>query len=222
MDFLSFLERIVDHIAWPTTILICIFLFRGKLGELVSRIVEVLLPGGGRVKLAPPGLQEDSPVLRPEKRGLEKTDSIPYYLRLGPDVEPYIQKVEDTVRADLATIPNAQRETVLIRNLVFAQFASWCESVYNSIFGGQLRFLRRALQAGENGLSYPELCENYEEVLKPGGWTQKDYSVTTFINILTNNSLIEERGDGLYRITALGRVFLDYLVRQGRSLEKVP
>ncbi len=223
MDGLTFVEHIIGHIAWPSVVIVILLLFRPKLGEIMGRIVEVLLPGGGALRMAPPTQQQDPTMPPPpDRRGLEGTDVLPYYVRGTPDLEPVIQQMEKRIQEDLHTIPNGQRQTVLIRNLVFARLGYWAEGVYSIIFSSQLRLLSRALQAGDAGVSLAEIKEGYEETLRAGKWTEKDYSQLTFVGFLTNNFLIQQDKDGRYRITGLGRAFFQYLISAGRPLAKIP
>lgn len=221
MDWLTFSERIIQHLAWPLVALLVLLFFKGKLGEILGRIVEILLPGGAGVKLASP-MQQDARLSAPETRGLEQADTLPYYLRAAPDIEPFIREEEQRIQADLDTIPPQQRERTLIRNLVASKFGYHYELVYNTIFGGQLKVLQRALQVGELGLDLSDIRENYEEILRAGRWNEKDYPESTFIGFLLGQRLLERGHDERYRLTPIGRGFLQYLFSTGRHLNKVP
>lgn len=220
MDWLSFFDHLVGHLAWPVVIVFTILFFKSNIAGIVSRVVEILLPGGASVKLSPP---IQSPDLAPtERRGLNEDDLLPTSLRGDPDLQPFIQEIEAPIRADLAALAPDRREAVLIRNLVFARLAHLAEVIYNSILGGQLRLLSRALQAGQAGLSLDEVREIYEEMMKARNWSDKEFPFSIFIGFLVTQRLIEQSGDGRYRITGLGRGFLKYLASVGRTLEKFP
>jgi len=221
MDWLTFLERIIEHlISWPVVVALCFLVFRRKLGEALSRIISILLPGGGGIRFTELSQQSASSVSQPQQSDLEKTNNLPYYLRVSADIEPYFQITEEAISRDLDTVPTEQRNQVLIRNLAAEKFRAAFEYTYTMIFGSQLRILAKALQAGKTGLSLDELRTDYEEMLKAARRTELDYSMSSFISFLTNNRLIELGDDSRYRVTAIGRAFLRYLHSQGRSLSK--
>jgi hypothetical protein len=222
MDWLTFVERTISHIAWPVVLIVGLLLFRGKLREILGRTIEVLLPGGTGVKLSPSFEQRIARVIRPEKEGLDPSEPLPFYLRTDPEIEPFVQEAERRIKSDLNTIPAGQQEAALIRNLVLARIGHWVEVVYNTVFGGQLRLLTRALQAGNAGMADDEVRDNYEEFLKLTNWSEKDFTEAAFVNFLITQQLLEKSTDGRYRITGLGRVFLRYLVLLGRNLDKFP
>lgn len=221
MDFLTFIERIVDHIVWPGVLIWCLYFFRERLGNLANRIIELVFPGGGTIKFDKPSHQQTA-ITSPDKGGLEKTEALPYYLRASPDIEPYIQQTEKTIHKDLETIPAGQREQVLVRNLVFSQYRASFEYIYNVIFGAQLRLLQKALQALAEGLSHSDVILAYEELLKAMRVTTGDFSLLNFVGFLTDNRLLRFDADNRYRLTDLGRAFVAYLVSTGRSLSKIP
>jgi hypothetical protein len=221
MDWLTFIERSIGHLAWPVVAVLVLLFFRRKLGEILGRIVEILLPGGAGLKLASP-IQQDVPLPGRETRGLEQAGTLPYYLRAAPDIEPYVREEEERIEADLATIPLEQRERTLIRSLVTSKLSHFYEMVYNTIFGGQLKVLQRALQAGESGLDLSDIRGNYEEILRAGKWNEKDYPESLFIGFLLGQKLLERGHDERYRLTPIGRGFLQYLSSTGRPLTKVP
>jgi hypothetical protein len=50
MDWKQFIASIVGSLAWPAVIIVLLILLRHKLGELVSRMEELKLPGGVSAK----------------------------------------------------------------------------------------------------------------------------------------------------------------------------
>ena len=50
MDTLTFISSIVRSLAWPAVVMFFLWLTRNSLGDLLDRLQELALPGGGKAK----------------------------------------------------------------------------------------------------------------------------------------------------------------------------
>lgn len=131
--------------------------------------------------------------------------------KLGDGLAVVDEKVQ-LIKNDLA-IRNLKistdTETVLIRNLAFAQVEGWFERTYRLIFGSQIKLLR-SLNATDSENTMESLAGYYGAIKNKHPEFYKDYNLREYLGFLSESGLIKKT-DETYEITTLGSDFLSLL-----------
>lgn len=205
----TFVE-IVKAIAWPTVVLIVLFVFRDSLKKLLERATEV---GPGGIKAAPPKQEigKDLPLVTPASADdlLKEFDN-----KLLVESEKII-----TDFLSSSHLEGAEREKVLVRNLAGLAITQRFERIWFWIWGSQLKALNALNSIKPNGLPIEGLREFYESGKSTTPEFYTNYSFEQWLAFLKTWTLAREDG-GIIRITVAGEEFLKFLVQTALTTNK--
>ncbi len=84
MDWLTFITKMAEALAWPTTALILAVSFRKRLGEKLHQLLELNLPGGTKAVFERKLEKAESEVVRPEPAAPNAQDDVRYSIHMAP------------------------------------------------------------------------------------------------------------------------------------------
>ena len=191
---LSYLQALV----WPTVtaglVLFVLIRFRKNMANLLDRVIEGHGPGGIGFAAAPPPSQK-----------VVAVESVVGFEVLQEVVDDYEEQLRQTQEQHQQTLEQ------LTRDLISAQVELDFERIYRLILGSQIRALQ-ALRDAHPGSAPRSLIEPIFESARAqaplalGTWTFEQW-----IGFLLRQSVVEQLGDGMFRITQKGLAFVAYL-----------
>jgi hypothetical protein len=200
-SFWSTLLDYLDVLAWPvlvaSTLIYVFWRFRENMSGLIDRIVEVRVPGGGALGIAPP--QQPANV----DEAVLDDDEDEILTQIVNDYEAQLQERGEQYE---------QQEAQLRSDLFIARLELDLERTYRWIFGSQIQALR-ALQDAHPASVPRTLVEPIFDAAKA---QYPDFhrasTFETWIRFLLNEgiagSLVEQLGDGTCKVTLKGTAFL--------------
>jgi hypothetical protein len=105
------------------------------------------------------------------------------------------------------------------RYLAAAKVSLEFEQIQNLIFGSQIYLLKKLNEIAGQDLSPAELQLHYEHVQKMFSEQFSDWSLEKYLHFLFARSLVVLQ-DGRYHITNLGKEYLVWIARTGRTENK--
>lgn len=159
----------------------------------------------------------EAPLTQPQKTSDQprSSESVEELMR-GLD-NPLVPEQEAIIRkklAESAIRDPEQINKILTRYLAAYQIVYSFENLYNLIFGSQISALQHLNVGGETKETIKKLFYDPVATLLPE-FFQK-YPFEQYLNFLVSQKLITEK-DSLYCITNLGREFLAYLAKTGKT-----
>lgn len=195
----------MEHLAWPLAVIIIVFVFRKQISNLIERIQKISKSG---IQTHPQQPQETTDRSSAAEELMRAFDSIT------------LREQEENIRRNLeqrGITEQQERINILIRHLAAAQLIRHFEYVNNMIWGSQIRLLR-FLNTLSTGATVNMVRPFYEQANLPGEFAER-YPIESYLDFLTSNNLVILEGDH-YKITQLGRDFLQYLIAMGRSEDR--
>lgn len=205
------MSDIIAAIGWPHFAfafgLICLLIFRGQLRGLLDRITSIDKTG---IKTHPnPNIQRENP------KKIEAAQEL--MMAIGNTT--VIQDVEGYIRKDLTDRQlDVEGETtkVLIKYLAAARVSLEFEQIQSLIFGSQIFLLKKLNEVTGQGQSLAMIQFHFEHVQKVFAESFSDWSLEQYLHFLFSRRLIVIQ-DGRYHITILGKEYLVWMARNGRS-----
>jgi hypothetical protein len=190
--------KFIETLIWPLVVIVGVYLFRNEFRGLINRIQGGKLPGGIEFQSLPSQKEPDTSIpssveetIDAKRMELEKK-----YEEMSYTGETLQKQVDD-----------------LITQIAGLETALFFERTYQTIFGSQIKLLEELRLRGTIGIYYEDIAAYYEQIKKQ--WPSlNSYALESYINHLTNSSLIElffEENKRKYRITAFGIDFLEYI-----------
>lgn len=133
----------------------------------------------------------------------------------------FITEEENTIKAQLTNAKFTHKEAiaVLIQHLAYANFRMLFLSVDKFIFPEQIQLLKHLnseYQLSKSSDLVP-FYNDYLKRVKVGEVDTTGFKYEDFLKFLLNFKFIMQEGNG-YRISPIGRDYLAYVVRSGRSI----
>jgi hypothetical protein len=210
LPYLLIGSNLIASLAWPLAVVAVVLIFKHQIRELIPKIENLTGPGGmsiGLKRVQGAGLADEEPI----KQTLEKLS--PNVLRTQP-----LEKLEDSLRAELETLEVPQRIPVLLTALAQTRLESAFNLAYANIFGSQIRALRLLNDRGgkiDRASAEKEFAE-----LKANTPAIQDWSLDLYLQFLRHYLFIDEVS-GEFILTDFGREFLAYLSRRGLSDDRI-
>jgi len=133
-----------------------------------------------------------------------------------------INEQEERIVADLESQSlDASGDTarVLVKHLAGAQLLLGFEQIHSSIFGSQIRLLKKLNELAGVGRSVEFMSEHFEEVKKRNPELSDDWDMDKYLEFMFLHLLItQDRSQ--YHITNLGVEYLTWVARNGKSEDK--
>ena len=207
-DYFWLVVELAKSLAWPLAAIILVALVLPKLKDFVTALPAVFK--NRRIEVKAAGFE--AKVGAAEQQQQAANDNLPA-VTLGvpsalPTATPAIALMEESLRAYLAKIPEADQQGQLVRALALAQLAGGHEYVYNRIFGSQIAALRRLDIVGAATISdaqafFKPFTDQYPEIYRT-------YTFDGWLEFMVHSKLIAREGDRL-TVTPIGHEFLVYL-----------
>ena len=204
MDCLTFIAKLIEHLAWPISIIIITLILRKPIARILEKLKKANIHGN-EFEFGSQTGQNPS-----------KLEATPVNIPIPTDTVGMQQEFEELIRRDLdsANIQNQdEKENILISHLASTQLNAEYERINSTIFGSQIDLLRSINSAtspsdiGSLKLFYDNAALKYPE-------PYKNYVFQAYINYLLNTGLVEQKENG-YVITKLGVGFLVYIAEKG-------
>lgn len=211
--------------SWPAaTVLIAVslgtlflLLFRGSIATAIPKIRRVGRSGVELDVPTPPSQAEESTARLTESDAFVAAEQLKKALD-----SPLLIEQETRIKRDLAErgldVSPASVD-VLVRYLAAFQLAYAFEALYSLIYGSQLTLLQ-TLNSQAQGMEY-QIARTFSydiaAVIYPDVY--RAYSFDEYIHFLLTTGLVSRADDRIF-ITPMGREFLAYLIRQGKSLTR--
>ncbi len=131
-----------------------------------------------------------------------------------PLTNPTIVSVENRIREDLnnkyAALDDASKLQALIYHYAVEKLNFFCETIYSSIFGSQIKLLKLLQQ--QSGIPKSQVDEYFSNTKQLHSSHYEGWDVNTYLNFLIRNQLIELNPiEQKFYITAHGEHFLIWL-----------
>jgi hypothetical protein len=200
----------IEVLIWPTVVLFALWIFRGKIGDLLDRIRTMKGPLDTSIGLDAPAQQRDPEAVEEAESYVEEhVDE----LEVEQDVEV---EGEDAGRGDDIAHLDVDEVQQLRDQLVFKDMLLDFERIWNAIYGSQVHALR-VLRAAPEGAPRQSLEPIFEEAKKRGlpatlafeDWMQFLLAPTN----TTDQGLVFIDAAGNYRLSTRGRAFVGYVDR---------
>jgi len=196
---LEFIETTVAAAAWPIAALLIARLFSAELKELFSRIKKFKLSG------AEFDLDEQTLIAKPSPNSLQDLEKFE-----GIERTDAIAELELQLHKNLEGFPEDSRLNLTVRELAQSRLDQHFSHVYQSIFGSQIRLLKRLRENGGN-LSDDRVLSFFHNVQADYEF-HEDKELAEYLQFLLNFNLIVHV-EKMYELTDVGTDFLLYLFR---------
>ncbi len=204
------MEEILTALGYPhfafLFALVFVFLFRGPLAALISRITSIDKSG---VKAVP------APEAQREKRKTEAVQEL--LLAVGDSI--VLRDIEGRIRSDLDERDletDTDTAKVLIKYLGAARILLEFEQIHNLIFGTQIYLLKRLNEVVGQGEACDHVTTYFESIKERFEDEFANWSLDEYMTFLCNRALVTVEADK-YHITNLGVEYLTWIARNGRS-----
>ena len=206
------LQKVIGSLGWPHIALIIgiffMIIFRVPIATFIGRIRTV-----GKAGVT----TETSPLAQSDEKRKIAVDEL---MKVGDSI--VLKELEHSTVKDLSSRGlDTEGDTVkvLIRNLAATQLALDYEQIYNLIYGSQILLLRRLNEAVGQG-RLKEYMDDYFLKVKSKHQDLFTWSFEQYLDFLFKRALIITV-DGKYNITTKGVDFLTWIVRNGRTEDRV-
>jgi len=206
------LQKVIGSLGWPHIALIIgiffMIIFRVPIATFIGRIRTV-----GKAGVT----TETSPLAQSDEKRKIAVDEL---MKVGDSI--VLKELEHSTVKDLSSRGlDTEGDTVkvLIRNLAATQLALDYEQIYNLIYGSQILLLRRLNEAVGQG-RLKEYMDDYFLKVKSKHQDLFTWSFEQYLDFLFKRALIITV-DGKYHITTKGVDFLTWIVRNGRTEDRV-
>ena len=206
--------EIISALGWPHFAfafgLVFLLIFREQLRALLGRITSIDKTG---IKTQPnPEIQREDP------KNIEAAQEL--LLAIGNTI--VLQDIEGRIKNELTSRQlsvDGETTKVLIKYLAAAQVGLEFEQVQNLIFGSQIFLLKKLNEVSGQGQPSALVESHFEHVQKVFSDSFTDWSLEKYLHFLFERSLVIFQ-DGRYHITNLGKEYLVWIARTGRSEDK--
>lgn len=188
--FLQVFDRInnlLHEIVWPIVVVFIILFFRKEIVDFIKWLrIRFNIPGIGPVELRSSQNEETD-----KNKELELVEDLK---REKKELEEVVEKMK--MDTDVQT-GNANTY------YLFWNF----EKIYRLIFGSQIELLKTA-NSYPNGISYSLISSAHSM----NGWAKQNYPLESYTQFMVGFELLErDEKAGMYKITQVGRYFLQYI-----------
>ncbi|WP_318455456.1 hypothetical protein [Photobacterium leiognathi] len=196
----QFYVEMVGHLAWPTVVIICVFILKDKIQNIFSGGLKSAKYKDAEFHFSD---QQSAKPNLPDQQDLQRLVPI--------DSSGFRKEVEDRLQGQLTHISSDQEKIdVLVKNLAQAQLTAFFEKIYYNIFGTQIRLLEY-LSVQESGTAKTtDITPFFEECKKSNPKLFSESNLSDYLNFFHLWGLLEF-GDDHYKITKEGRAFLRYI-----------
>jgi hypothetical protein len=199
----------MEILIWPGTVIllgvIFMLLFRPQISEKLKHVKQVNRSG--------------VTFTSPEEKGAIQVSARDVSDLFGSNDSRLIIEMEDSIKSDLAAIPEQDKMDHLIRHLALAQIYRSFEQYYAIIFGSQISLLKKlneALGRGRDSVFIKTHFQHVQELFAPDF---DDWTVDTYMKYLFDCKLVTQQ-DNMFHITIRGIGFLVWLTKAGRGENK--
>lgn len=208
------MPEVILALGWPHLAfafgLVFLLIFREQLRALLGRITSIDKTG---IKTQPnPEIQREDP------KKIEAAQEL--LLAIGNTV--VLQDIEGRIKNELTSRQlsvDGETTKVLIKYLAAAQVGLEFEQVQNFIFGSQIFLLKKLNEVSGQGQPSSLVESHFEHVQKVFSDSFADWSLEKYLHFLFERNLVIFQ-DGRYHITNLGKEYLVWMARTGRSESK--
>lgn len=199
---LSYLQTLIWPVVTASLVLYFLIRFRSNVANLLDRVTEGHLPAGFGFAAAPPPSQELAIAAEPGAVGLEILQAVvdEYEEQLGQEQQQHQQTVEQLTGA-----------------LVSAQVDLDFERIYRLILGSQIRALQALRDSHPASVPRSLLEPIFEAAKAQAQLALASWTFEQWIGFLLraggagDQPLVEQLGDGTYKITQKGLAFTAYI-----------
>lgn len=205
--------EIIKAFGWPHFVfifgLIFIFLFKGQIANLISRVTSIDKSG---VKAT------STPEAQREEKKSEAVQEL--LLVIGDSI--VLRDIESRIKADLKEKQlDIEGDTVkvLIKHLAASKILLEFEQIQNLIFGSQIYLLKKLNEVAGQGQPKEFILSHFEHVREIFKEPLDNWTFEQYMAFLLDRSLVTIDGN-TYHITNLGVEYLTWMARNGRSENK--
>ena len=204
MDSLTFITKIVEHSAWPISIIILILILKKPIVNILDKLRKANIKGN-TFEFEKQAVQSSS-----------KLEATSVNIPIPTDSAGVLQDFEKLIRRDLTTAniqDSGEKENILISHLAATQLNAAYERAASTIFGSQVDLLRSLNStASPSDISSLKLFYDNAALKYPDYY--KNYDFEAYVNYLLNMALINEI-DSKYSISRFGIGFLVFITEKG-------
>lgn len=202
--------EVLEILKWPVAVtlivVVLILVLRKELRTFVSNITKLKM-FGHEVTTKPQELLAVRKAPETIESSAEKSAS-------GVKENPIMIHAVETVRAQLTSVPQGEREDRLVKQLAIERLRLRFERCHRGIYTSQLNTLQYL--RGREQLSAPsETVETYWEAARLRNPT---YTFEAWLSFLISWDLVEKGPEGIIKITDSGLLYLETIVGLGWSL----
>ena len=208
MDELTFIVKLVEHIAWPVAVIITCLVLKRPIESLIGRLSKAQHKDT---------VLDFNPAHQKVASSIEDNTSIADAIPNDPLISDAEQRIYDTLEK-LNIRSDPEKVKVLAKHHANLQLKNAYVEIYLLIFGSQLELLQ-ALNVQTSPVESEFLNFFYITANRQYPDFYKSYSFESYTNFLISAGLVKSE-NGKYLITALGRGFLAYLTQTGKSTNK--
>jgi len=208
------MHQLISALGWPhfafTFGIVFLLTFQKELRNLLGRVTSIDKTG---IKAQPnPEIQGEDP------KRIEAAQEL--LLAIGNTV--VLQEIEDRIKSELTSrhlVIEGETPKVLIKYLAAAQLSLEFEQVNNLIFGSQIYLLKQLNEVSGQGQTFDLVELHYQHVKNMFGESFSNWSLEKYLQFLFERNLVTFQ-EGRYHITNLGKEYLIWMARFGRSENK--
>lgn len=200
MDWLQFFANIISNIAWPIVVGLIAWRLKSPLSSLINHLKSVKL-----------GDKEAEFFERKQNVPEDASDSAKLKELIPADITGLLEKQVEVITQQINLKSSDQDKIdMLVRNIAHLQIVNHFESIYNAIFGSQLRLLEHLLTLNKNTATTNIIVDFFEKAKLDNPDTYKNKNFSEWIDFLLNFKLIENNEDK-WTITKEGKGFIRYI-----------
>ena len=212
MDSFTCVVKLVEHAAWPVTVVLTCLMFRKSIKSLLDRLNKVQLKGAA---LELSGNIQKSTSRTEGDLNTSIAHAVPY------DPRGLLSRFEENISSHLKELnieSDSEKAEVLSKHLANVQLINEYLETNRLIYGSQLELLV-ALKFHESPVENEFLITFYERASQQYPDCYISYSFEGYINFLKVRGLVSMKNNK-YLITYLGQDFLAYLEKSGIAINR--
>jgi hypothetical protein len=201
--------------AWPVAVAWIAWLYRSN----VKSLIEAISGLAGRIKKIGPADFQDAPEKVAANTDIAGGQALPIEpLRADPTLTRWLDHIHKVIEENkLAATPDFQDR--LIHALAWNARHNDFRRIGDGLFGSQLLALHEMKNSGPlSQKAIKAIYASHKE--RASEINEKPLTFAAWWSYLRNNWLVEMTSDGMYAVTDIGVVFLDYAANAGLTEDK--
>lgn len=208
LPYLAIFVEALKATGWPIAIMVAFLWLRRPIMSLLPRISSLKAAG---VELSLDSAKENQ-IAKTEPKDVQPVGVVRNLQKTTAIIDG-----ERRIRNELEKFPDTEHLDLLVNALAILHLERHFAFVYFNIFGSQIRALQKINENG--GLISFEDAEAEFKTIKEIAPELGDWTLERYTAYLESNYLVEKESNG-YRLTPVGKDFIQFLVRFGLSTHK--